>query len=78
MENAPAFSFIGLSTRVEIYAPPGQRHKVPATLQRWGWTSVTALLPILPQLFLPWHAEGLPTLASLHCSNYISKYHSCQ
>ena len=36
MENAPAFSFIGLSTRVEIYAPPGQRHKVPATLQRWG------------------------------------------
>ena len=36
MENAPAFSFIGLSTRVEIYAPPGQRHKVPATCRGVG------------------------------------------
>ena len=36
MENAPAFSFIGLSTRVEIYAPPGHRHKIPATYRGGG------------------------------------------
>ena len=36
MENAPAFSIIGLLTRVEIYAPPGQRHKIPATCRGGG------------------------------------------
>ena len=39
MENAPAFSFIGLSTRVEIYAPSCQRHKVTATYRGGGHQS---------------------------------------
>ena len=45
MENAPAFSFIGLSTRVEIYAPPDQRHTVPATYRSGGYIGHRVMIP---------------------------------
>ena len=45
-----AFSFLGVSTRVEIYAPPGQRHKVPATY-RGGDIGHRVLINLLDKLF---------------------------
>ena len=51
MENAPAFSFIGLSTRVEIYAPPGQRHKVPATCRGGGHRPPRYILTYLEKTY---------------------------
>ncbi len=61
MENAPAFSIIGLSTRVEIYAPPGQRHKVPATCRGGGHRPPRYICPDI------WHILNLQ-VSSIRCS----------